>query len=361
MGVGMFLLSLLLSSSFALEPVRFGPEFTFMADHSLQVSNFPQRAVNHLIHGQPEACRFSVDQGYEGRQRIISPNGWWFCISTDSGGHEVGMSPMTVEEYKRFEADIHDAIFVSAANAGYFPALWQGGGHVNVDITEFRKNPLLLRNFIADMINHGELFLGIFNYDIGNQQPHQTSSSNQRMNVARTLSLPDDPGFEVVVKELFRHVDELLTSGTSEETFERVVGWLKLLDNMGSAFTFRNIGSGRIELRGFRPQASIRVFIHQIELLQKRLEYLEKFEGPIPIHPRMIVPDALGDRLTPPVDPQAALRNFYEYVAESGLRWADHRDYLWPQWQTGGELAFFENSAWFHERESRACERALEE
>jgi hypothetical protein len=363
MGVGMgwVVLSFLFSSAFALDPVKFGPEFTFMADHTLHVSNFPQQAVNHLVHEQPEGCKFSVDQGYESRQRLISPNQWWFCISTDSGGHEVGMSPMSVAEYKKFEADIHDAIFVSAANSGYFPALWQGGGHINVDITEFRKNPLLFRNWIADMLSHGELFMGIFNYDISNQRPHQLASSDVRARVAQDFGLPSDPGFEVLANEMLRHVDEILSSGHGDETFAKMLEVLKKFNELGIAFSFSKINENRVELRGFRPQASIRVFINQIELIQKRLEYLEKFDGPIPVRLRMDIPDALADRLTPPVNPQEALKAFYEYVSEAGLRWADHRDYLWPQWQTGGELAFFENSVWFKEREERSCEDALKQ
>jgi hypothetical protein len=360
-GLSWIVFSFLFSAAFALGPVKFGPEFTFMPDPALKVTSFDDRAVYHLVQEQPEGCEFTLDRGYEGRNRLISPNGWWFCISSDSGGHEVGMSPMTVGEYKKFEADIHDAVFVSAANAGYFPALWQGGGHINLDIAEFIKNPLLFRNWIADMLNHGELFMGIFNYDVRNQAPHQVAIPDSRIRIAAKFGLPQkmDPGFEALIKEIFRHADEVLAEGTGDFTFSKVLAILSQLDYLGAAFSFENIREHRIELRGFRPQASIRIFIHQIELIQKRLEYLEKFETPIPIKLRMRIPANTGDNLNPPVNPQEAFRAFYEYVSESGLRWADHRDYLWPQWQTGGDLAFFENSLWFKEREERSCQDAL--
>jgi hypothetical protein len=56
-----------------------------------------------------------------------------------------------------------------------------------------------------------------------------------------------------------------------------------------------------------------------------------------------IQPDlSLQDRvLNPPVDPQQALQAFHQYVTESGLRWEDHQDYLWPRWISSGEVERF--------------------
>jgi hypothetical protein len=65
--------------------------------------------------------------------------------------------------------------------------------------------------------------------------------------------------------------------------------------------------------------------------------------------------------LQPPIDPQWALRTFYEYVTESGLEWKDHTDYLWPKWITDHEVELFESTRWFKDREAkRNCESLLD-
>ena len=47
---------------------------------------------------------------------------------------------MTVNGFKKYQTDIQDAVFVSAANNNYFPALFRGGGHINVSSYFFEKN-----------------------------------------------------------------------------------------------------------------------------------------------------------------------------------------------------------------------------
>ena len=160
-------------SAAALGPVKFGPEFTFMPDESCRVGSVLYRFIHHVIDEQPEGAKFKHDFGYLEQDRFVSPNGWWFTCTNDSGGNEVQMSPMTVEMWKRYESDIQDAVFVSAANEGHFPAMFQGGGHINIGTDVFERDPLLYRNFIVDLISHNELFMGVFNYDYRNATPFQ--------------------------------------------------------------------------------------------------------------------------------------------------------------------------------------------
>jgi hypothetical protein len=323
-------------SASALEPVLFGPEFTFMPDYSLSVSDMRAQLKKHLIFNQPKSARFRFFQNGL-REHLLSPNGWWLESYLDSKGVEVLTKPMTVEQFKQFKDDMQDAIFVTAANAGHFPAVWQGGGHINIDIKNFVRNPILFRNFIVDLLNHNELFMGVFECNLyHNSQPHELYSVTD---IPKALRLIDNAighrafSFETVLEAFKGHL-------------------------FGRSFIFSKMHENRLEIRAVRPQASMDVWIRQIDLLQSRMEFLEKIKEPIPYQPR--VPwnyrPGISPQDTPPVDPQAALQSFYVYVTESGQKWQDHTDYLWPQWIADGEVKKFEESQWFKDRESaRGC------
>jgi hypothetical protein len=107
------------------------------------------------------------------------------------------------------------------------------------------------------------------------------------------------------------------------------------------------------------------VWVRQIRLLAKRIEFLRRKRAPIAIHPIVrIRADAEGEpakyMLNPPVDPQRALQAFHRYVIESGERWEDHKDYLWPRWITDGEVQRYEGSKEFKFLQHQSCVHALE-
>lgn len=357
----LLILTLAVLQASALEPVLFGPEFTFMPARGLRHKDIVNILRRHLVRGQPSGAEFTEHtKGYEDRLQFTSPNGWWLALYRDSGGWEFNTNPMTVEQFRQYSADIQDAVFMSAANAGYLPALWQGGGHINIDMTNFKKNPLLFRNFIVDLLNHNELFLGAFSYGAVNTDSHSLGNAQSiRLGIPgrRRLNYADLSGF---LKPTLAYLDQLHVRG--QLTYTKVLDQLGMLDLYGSAFTFKNYDDGRLEIRAVRPQTGLDVFIRQIDLFERRLKYLEKLKRPIPFEPRVAIARVDDEMLTPPLNPQAALRSFYIYVRESGLEWKDHRDYLWPQWRTGGDLETFESSPWFLRRESKAksCASQLE-
>lgn len=337
----------------ALSPILFGPEFTFSPSRDgLGTLAVWERMRAHLIDGQPEGQKFT-ETAVESRRALASPNGWWLSTHWDAGSVEVQTRPMTVADFKRYKDDLNDAIFVSAANEAYFPELWRGGGHINIDLTVFKENLLLYRNFIVDLLNHNELFMGILNYDMHSANPHEllqfadTEFRGERFDIDYPLHLVDN-GIR------------------TDWTFERMtVQFQSFLT--GKSFWFYKNYQNRLEIRAVRPQASIDIWIHQIELFEARIKYLATISTPIPYQARVpIVRNPYHDPYTPPIDPQEALRSFYIYVRESGLPWKDHRDYLWPQWMFRqqqnelSELEKFESSDWFVRQESQAgCERQL--
>jgi hypothetical protein len=311
-----------------------------------------------LIEGQPEGAKFK-QFGYG----FASPNGWSFSLGVDPGVVEVQMSPMTWTQFAHYSSDIQDAIFASASNVGYFPPLFTGGGHINIGAQVLTRHSLLLfRNLLADLINHSELFMGIFGYDTNNALPFPLLTEEVKERVLGAFE-NFDRGHIGLAKMI------LTINSAQKSSCDPYNGlWdASCPRDKATGFSLGNIEGrkGRLELRGVRPQASMDVWVRQIRLLAKRIEYLRRKRVPIAIKPIVrINADAEWEpgkyMLNPPVNPQRALHAFHRYVIESGERWQDHKDYLWPKWITDGEVQRYEQSVEFKDLQQQSCANALE-
>lgn len=353
-----FLLLLIAPRAWSLDIV-FGPEFTFgYIDGSPGDPLFVQKQMLvHLVRGQPEAAKFNRVELKNDAVRFESPNGWDATVSKDPGVVEVQMSPMSVENFEKYKDDIQDAIFASAANTDQWPLLWQGGGHINLSVEAFRFEPLLLRNFIVDLYNHNELFMGVLGYDT-----HSALSWNmhpqKRERFQQVLDEFDRGNFEFGFGGFTQAVNNVLNKPGLKPEFL----WESVRLTKEYAVNFEEIVNGRLELRAVRPQASMDVWVRQIRLIRNRLLYLQKLGRPLAIDQKVAVQSVDEEKhlLEPPVEAQAAMRAFYTYATEAGERWQDHRDYLWPKWGWDGEIEKFENSRWFKQQEShKSCEKRL--
>ena len=354
------LLIILLSPRAWAIDIEFGPEFTFgrLDDNPPDVRMMQGRMDVHLIRGQEKGAKFrrkvlSTDPAV----RYYSPNGWNATVDDDQGVIEVQMKPMTVELFEHFKNDIQDAIFASAANIDHWPLLWRGGGHINLSFSTFKNNPLLFRNFIVDCYNHNELFMGAFGYDTHNAMSWNVHPA-RRAGLEKTIELFDHGNYFSAV-----NFAEDLEKNVNVTDVEPVMLWgtEELRIQKEFAINFIWVREGRLEIRAVRPQASVDVWVRQIRLIKKRLEYLEKLKEPLAIDPKVEVQpiDLEKHMLEPPVNPQDAMKAFYTYVTEAGEDWADHRDYLWPKWGWDGEIKKFEKSYWFKKRQSEKCEKRL--
>lgn len=366
------------------EAIRFGPEFTFTSPWLANETDVEaleqaqqrllQHMHQHLVDNQPDGAKFTHDH-----TQFISPNGWGFKVEFDPSVIEVTMNPMTVAEWKRFSADIQDAVFASAANVGFVPWDFLGGGHINIDSSIFRENPLLARNFLVDFWNHNELSMGVFGYDTNNAVPLSLIAPADREKILEILNRFDPSLNNESLAENQWHVDENLYANILQQLVthntEAQILWGR--ENVIERFVDMSLAyarGGRLEMRVVRPQKSVDMWTRQIELLMARIRYLKTLTEPLLIASRvpLVSPLVLSNKpdshlYNPPVDPQLALQAFYEYVTETGLAWTDHRDYLWPQWITNGELEIFEHGEYFKSKQqpqtapqSRACSTVLE-
>jgi hypothetical protein len=300
------------------------------------------------------------------RGDFYSPRGWWFHPSYDWGSLEIQAQPMTVAEILENKEDIQTAVFDSAWEVKLMAALYRGGGHINMSAGPFEHDHLFFRNFIVDMLNHNELWYGIFNYDPSNGTPfellHETTQEQVLSNIRRVdTALKHNISIHL---EQFRHNVAPLLSG--KHVFLNLIGL-----NMVGSFRDR-----KIEIRAVRPQLSADVYYRQVKLLNARLLHIYKMSQSgevIPHQPRLQLTKNFRVQVSgeveglfrpdhePPVDVQKALQAFYEFVNESGEQWSDHRDYMWPKWRNaGGELEKFENSEWFIKREQNKCRELIQ-
>jgi len=332
----------------------YGPEFTFALDGQSITPEKKQELIDHmvrhLVHNQPEGAKFSYG---DLQHTFTSPNGWSFRVSTDPGVVEITMEPMPLVDWRRFKDDIQDAIFVSAANVGLFPWDYLGGGHLNISYKVFGESILLARNFVVDFWNHNELAMGILNFDLNNAFPAAlffNASIDELKSVLTRMEAGEFLDGQHDIAEFFLALNNKLSSAPT---------W-----NSSSAGKMRdlNFKTNRIELRAVRPQASMEVWINQIELIEKRIDYLKRFNKPIPLNPRVPIHrfDAENDNHVPPISPSQALRSFYLYVTEAGLKWENHRVYIWPNWVRDGELQKFESSDFFLKRQKNSCAEDLD-
>jgi hypothetical protein len=326
-----------------------------------------ERMRRHLIGAQPRGEKFSEIEPRDGHHnsqgQFISPHGWWFEWGFDDSVIEINTIPADVEVYEKYKDDMQDAIFATAANEGFYPALFLGGGHINLGMSAFEGNNLLLRNFVVDhLFNHNELFLGVLSYDSHNAGSIFIQTADIRRKVRQIIEAFDNDEFEdgrAGQIEFLREIHNVMNSDT-DRCFVKwgTPGMRQCYFGLNFLHHDRRDGEARIEFRGVRAQASMQVWVNQIRLIKKRLLYLERFNRPIPIQPAVQVMPLnfnlkVNHLLNPPVDPQQALRSYYRYVSESGERWQDHREYLWPKWGWDGDIEKFENSEWFKDRESK--------
>lgn len=354
-----------------VEPT-FGPEFTFTYWDSTKnemisdwakmlphLKNYHTHLHQHLIVNQPEGEKFSARDV----NIYSSPDGWDFKVKRDGSEIEVNMSPLTNIELAKHQANIQDAIFTSAAAVGLYPSLFQGGGHINIGRNIFEQDALLFRNFFVDFLNHSELAMGIMNYDVNNALPLSLMHPNRLQKIKDIVANFDNnysPKHSLQKQQLSDFIDKIrdvFGQDTDRDSFNWK-GSFAEKERLVKYYSFSILSIyARLEIRSVRPQASYDVFVRQTRLFRNRLKYLKKLDRPLPI--KIQVEPILGrpgvnDLFTPPVDPQEALRAFYNYVREAGESWSNHRDYLWPAWVAPydksieeSELYKFENSDWF--------------
>lgn len=157
----------------------FGPEWTFTDSELLEdmspnrMERKQRRKLNSLLLAIQELCK-NVCEVENSKVRLKSNPEIYFDIVFDNNVLEVRATPLTSETFQKHQYFFQKFLFKPAFKIGLKPHWRIGGGHIHLDVeTHFRNNPLLIRNFIVDLVNHPELFLGVFGFDLLNAPPLQ--------------------------------------------------------------------------------------------------------------------------------------------------------------------------------------------
>lgn len=375
-----------------VEPI-FGPEFTFafwdqnnnemksadLSNFSDYIKHLDKKLVKSPLAADRFTRRAKSPTDKHSYVYYTSPHNWFFLVTRDQGVIEINMSPQTYRFNFLHQAEMQKAIFEMAYELSLYPALFLGGGHINLDTEIFLKDPMLFRNFFVDFCNHSELAMGILGYDTNNALPYALNPPEKKKLIKNAIQ--DFDREYAKNKKSNRATTEYLSAALTRAfntNYSDKFDWTNEPDDSRfskyHALSMYHFVGGRIEIRSVRPQFSFDVYLRQTRLLRNRLKYLKDLKGPIPFKSKVAATlnrPGRDDRFDPPINAQKALKSFYQYVTESGEQWQNHRDYLWPEWVSPAgrdietsELYRFEHSDWFLQQESksekqRGCKQIL--
>jgi hypothetical protein len=276
-----------------------------------------REAIELWIEEIKHRCPDCSIEGSDSTRKITSPNHPWISVTIDQGVLEVNAKPMRLNGYVKNAAYMQNLIWNSAKSVGLLPQERMGGGHIHLDIrSHFGNDSLLFRNFLVDLMNRPELFLGGLGFNLKAAPP---------------LALMP-PEFIDAFEKVIRRFDkgkmsrEQLMDAINLEVYD-------LSKHGGRKNHAINLDHREtIEIRGNRPQESLEHFIKLIELFESRIDALREFRQPIPFIRKdfqtrfKVIKNRSGavryDLEIPAEEIERAMKN---YVEDSRLNWADYR------------------------------------
>ena len=286
--------SILLSTAFTLalhsaalaKPGKVGGEWTFASPETIEAGrDIPAKGVDqhekiinqtlnkwlkHIAKRCGSECRIVGNKIHVGKD-------FWFELHNDPWVIEVTAEAKDSDELRRSElaAKYQDMIWGSAAEIGLKPHSRVGGGHMHFDIaTHFGDNALLFRNFVVDLINHPELYMGILSLDYLNAPPLAIQKKEQR-EALKALLQRFDQG-----KMTIKDFKSAMNSEVYFSTYMSHVGHPSYYPDKYQVGNLKHAET--IEIRGNRPQTSFEHYMLLVELFEKRIDYLAQFKTAIP-------------------------------------------------------------------------------
>ncbi|HWU43276.1 MAG TPA: hypothetical protein VN132_07560 [Bdellovibrio sp.] len=251
----------------------------------------------------------------------------WFTVVSDPWVLEVKGIPSTSQELMSDADILQSLVFDTAREIGLQPHSRIGGGHIHLDIeTFFGEDKLLLRNFLVDLANHPELFLGALGFDLLNAPPIALLSATQREAFAEVIREFDEGklGMVGIRKAIIRRV--------YNSTFYPQYAHQRSYSEKYQAVNLSH--EKTIELRGLRPEKSLRHHLLILQLFEKRIEYLKRLDKPIAYNNKDYSNLFEGhteralDTFTSHIKPEIIENAFRSYVLETELNWNDYRELL---------------------------------
>jgi len=305
---------------------KFGPEWTFTNQEMIREGrkleqDGDKKQVDYLeALAQRLSEKFPNLKSSDKRKFQLSED-FWFFLDTDSWVIEVNSSPMTTREFQMYMPLIQETLFETAKEVGLTPHERLVGGHIHLDIpSHFNNDQLLIRNFIVDLYNHSELFMGVLEHDYMNAPPVTTLGTEALKELRIILKeFGDMKGRKF--SEFFRAINDRVYN-----TGQSIKG-----NSKDQAINIERYST--IEIRGFRPQQSAEHYLDMIKLLEARIKYLKTKKEPIQFIGRnqenkisYHETNKLAIYETT-VSAKKRAQTYYKYVTEAGLDWEIYKKY----------------------------------
>lgn len=309
----------------AAAQATFGSEFTFTnslirgaQQGSHYVNNDESERHRDLMGARAlatcDGCRLVNETNAYGVKvvKVVYPDGFHFTIATDPAVVEVQMKPVTNEEIAKNLHRIRRDIFGAAEFVGMKPDARVGGGHLHIGwLSATGGDLLLLRNFIVDFANHPGIASGLLAYDHFNSPPIQALPED-RQRAFRRIIMEVDSGLITTVAELARRIQTEVYNWNQANWNPphkyHALNLVRIADN-----SWREPDK-TFEIRSIRAQMSAEEFQMLTRLFEGRIEYLRHLGKPVPL------------RIPREQTPEQAFRQFSNYVARSGIRFAEFRE-----------------------------------
>ena len=244
--------------------------------------------------------------------KISYPNGFWFEITTDPHTLEIKTKPSTAKQLKkeapRMQRDIFDVAHKLGTVAKYEES---SAAHMHIGTkSAFGNNAMLLRNFLVDYSNHPALAGGALHKDYANAPPIARLSPEQ----VKAFASATAPS------KVAKMSIEQFASTLQERVFHRTVEADFAPAKKYQATSVQRIDGAMkttgwtAEMRAMPSHESAASFVRMAELLSARISFLEKDGKPVQFKPQRVGSLSAKDKVN----------QFFQYVAESGLRWGDY-------------------------------------
>lgn len=244
--------------------------------------------------------------------RISYPDKFWFEITTDPHTLEIKTKPSTAKQLAKQSARMQRDIFDVAHQLGTVARYEESSAaHMHIGTkSAFGNSAMLLRNFLVDYANHPALAGGALHKDYANAPPISRLNAAQVEAFARATAPAAVANMSI--EEFAKNLQEKVYYRTVEADFapaqkyqatsvQRINEVLK-----SSGWT--------AEMRAMPSHESAASFVRMAELLSARISFLEKGGKPTTFKPKRVGSLTATDKVN----------QFFQYVAESGLRWHDY-------------------------------------
>lgn len=244
--------------------------------------------------------------------KITYPDKFWFEITTDPHTLEIKTKPSTAKQLAkqsgRMQRDIFDVAHKLGTVARYEEA---SAAHMHIGTkSAFGNNAMQLRNFLVDYSNFPALAGGALHKDYANAPPIS------RLNAAQVEAFAKATAPSAVAKMSIEQFADNLQQKVFYRTVEADFAPAKKYQATSVQRindVLKNTG-WTAEMRAMPSHESAGSFVRMAELLSARISYLEKSGKPTTFKPQRVGSLTATDKVN----------QFFQYVAESGLRWHDY-------------------------------------